>query len=215
MKKIIKRLFFGLMWGWSKVFSYKLSQTLRKQRDVIYTSWIRSSFADLPLDSLIAYPCCLQGGGNKRIKIGNRTCVGKHSVFDCWVKYGPHQFNPEITIGDDCSIGEYFHVSAINSVTIGNGLLTGRFVYIGDNAHGGLSWEEAEVAPINRPVQSKGAVSVGNHVWIGDKATILGGVTIGDNVIIGANSVVTHDVPSHCMVAGAPAKIVRQLKESK
>lgn len=203
------------MWGWSKIYSYKVSRFLRRGRDVLYSLWLRPSFADLPLDSSVAYPCCLQGGGNKRIKIGNRTYVGKHSVFDCWVKYGAHQYSPEITIGDNCSIGEYFHISAINRVTIGNGLLTGRFVYIGDNAHGGLSWEEAGVPPLDRQLQSKGAVCIGNNVWIGDKATILSGVTIGDNVIIGANSVVTHDVPSNCMVAGAPARIVRQLTESK
>ena len=88
-------------------------------------------------------------------------------------------------------------------------------MYIGDNAHGGLSWEEAGVAPLDRQLYSKGAIHIGNNVWIGDKATVLGGITIGDNVIVGANSVVTHDVPSNCVVAGIPAKIVRQLTESK
>ena len=53
---------------------------------------------------------------------------------------------------------------------------------------------------------SKGPVVIEDNVWIGDKVTILGGVTIGDNAIIGANSVVTHDIPSNCMAAGMPAK---------
>ena len=97
-------------------------------------------------------------------------------------------------------------------IAIGDGLLTGRFVYIGDNAHGGLSWEESSVPPINRQLRSKGEVKIGLNVWIGDKVTILGGVTIGDNVIIAANAVVTKDVPSNSIAAGIPAKVVKTLE---
>lgn len=53
-------------------------------------------------------------------------------------------------------------------------------------------------------------VKIGNHVWIGTRATILKGVNIGDNSIIAAGSVVTKDVPSNCLAAGVPAKIVRK-----
>lgn len=52
---------------------------------------------------------------------------------------------------------------------------------------------------------------MGCNVWIGDKVTILGGVTIGDNVIIGAGSIITHDIPSNSMAAGAPAKVVKKI----
>lgn len=55
-------------------------------------------------------------------------------------------------------------------------------------------------------------MEIGNNVWIGDKSTILDGVHIGDNVIVGANSVVTHDIPSNSVAAGMPAKIIKQLK---
>ena len=58
---------------------------------------------------------------------------------------------------------------------------------------------------------SKGEVVIGNNVWIGDKATILAGVTVGDNVIVGANSVVTKDIPSNTMVAGVPARIINSI----
>ena len=89
-----------------------------------------------------------------------------------------------------------------HKITIGDGLLTVRFVYIGDNSHGGLSWEEAEIPPEKRKLKSKGEIMIGKNVWIGDKYTILGGVTIGDNVIIGANSVVPHDIPSNSVWGG-------------
>ena len=65
-----------------------------------------------------------------------------------------------------------------------------------------------------REVISKGAVIIGKNVWIGDKATVLPGVTIGDSVIIGANSVVTKDIPAYSIVGGNPAKIIKTLQEN-
>lgn len=55
-------------------------------------------------------------------------------------------------------------------------------------------------------------VKIGNNVCVGAHSIIMPGVVIGDNVIIGANSVVTHDIPSNCIAAGTPARIIRELK---
>ena len=55
-------------------------------------------------------------------------------------------------------------------------------------------------------------ILIGNNVWIGAKATVIKGVTIGDNVVVAANSVVTHDIPSNVVVAGVPARILREIK---
>lgn len=54
-----------------------------------------------------------------------------------------------------------------------------------------------------------GDVSIGDNVWIGAKVTILKGVTVGDNVTIGAGSVVTKNIPSNCVIAGNPARIIK------
>lgn len=53
-------------------------------------------------------------------------------------------------------------------------------------------------------------VSIGNHVWIGENSMVLKGVTIGDGAVVAAASVVTKDVPPHCLVAGTPARVIRQ-----
>jgi acetyltransferase-like isoleucine patch superfamily enzyme len=173
--------------------------------------WISNFLGEIGEGSKILYPCRLWGGGSKHIIIGNDTIIQGYCILGCWIKYAGDTFTPSIIIGDECNIGEHTHITAINKITIGNGLLTGRYVYIGDNSHGGLSIEEANTPPIRRKLQSKGEVVIGNNVWIGDKATILAGVHIGDNVIVGANSVVTKDVPSNCMVAGCPARVAKQL----
>lgn len=102
------------------------------------------------------------------------------------------------------------HITAINEVSIGDDVLCGANVLISDNSHGDFL-QEYEVAPIRRKLCSKGPVHIGSKVWIGDNAIILGGVNVGDGSIIGANSVVTKDVPPYSIVAGAPARVIKRL----
>lgn len=220
MKKLAKRTITFLIRWISFVYTYSLSLRLKRYRNTLYTMWIRNFLGKVGEKSSIHYPCKLEGGGSSHISIGSNSCIHSHCILGCWVSYKTHNaegklfeqnFAPEIIIGNNCAIGEYTQITAINKITIGDGLLTGRYVYIGDNAHGRLSFEEANIRPAKRELISKGEVRIGNNVWIGDKATILGGVTIGDNVIIGANSVVTHDIPSNCVAAGVPVKVLKML----
>lgn len=215
MKLFVRMLLSFIMRLWSHIYTYRMSQWLKNKRDVFYTFWIRNFLGEVGENSSFHYPLRLQGGGSQRIRIGERTSIQAYSVLGAWERYGQNEhYEPEIIIGNDCNIGEFCHITVINKITIGDGLLTGRFVYIGDNAHGGLSWEEADTPPAKRHLKSKGEIRIGRNVWIGDKVTILGGVNIGDNVIIGAGSIVTHDIPSNSMAAGAPAKVVKQIMES-
>ncbi len=97
--------------------------------------------------------------------------------------------------------------------SIGDYLLTGPNVLITDNSHGyNQTAEELSIAPNQRPLYSKREVHIGNNVWIGQNACILPGVTIGDGVIIAANSVVTHDIPAYSIAAGSPAKVIKHIE---
>lgn len=216
MKNGIKLLVIYFMCLLSRLYTYNHSQWLRSKFDLLYSMWISNFLGYVGERSWFSRPLLLQGGGQQRIKIGSHTHFGHHCVLGCWELYasssGIDQYEPEIIIGNKCHFGEYCQISAINRITIGDGLLTGRFVYIGDNAHGGHSFEEAETPPILRRLSSKGEIIIGRNVWIADRVTILGGVTIGDNVIIGAGSVVSHDIPSNSVAVGAPAKIIKQIK---
>lgn len=147
--------------------------------------------------------------GEKYITIGKGTDFGKQMVLTAWDQYDDDTFSPAIHIGERCHFGDYVHITAINHITIGDDVLTGRWVTITDNSHGATDLDTLHTAPIDRHLVSKGPVVIGDKVWIGDKATILPGVTIGEGAIIAANAVVTKDIPAYTVVAGNPAKTVK------
>lgn len=196
---------------WCSLYSLKMSQWLKLKRNTIYTKWISHFIGEVGKNVCFHKPLNLEGDGRDAIHIGEGTVFRENCVLGCRKHYGTQSFNPEIVVGSNCDIGAYSHITAIKRIAIGDGLLAGRYVFIGDNSHGGLSLEEASLPPAKRELKSKGEIVIGNNVWLGDKVTILGGVTIGDNVIIAANSVVTHSIPSNSLAAGAPAKIVKTL----
>ena len=212
MRKFLRQLSELLIRGIAAIYPYNANQRMKSWCTRIYTLRASKVIGGIGENTVIEKPCLLQGSGVKRLFIGDYTLINAHAVIGLWSKYGEDNYEPEVRIGNHCNIGEYCHISAINKITIGDGLLTGRFVYIGDNSHGGLSNDEAEIAPELRKLKSKGEIFIGKNVWIGDKVTILGGVSIGDNVIVGSNSVVTHDIPSSSVWGGNPAKEIKCLK---
>lgn len=144
--------------------------------------------------------------GEKYISVGKNSRINEYSYLTAWDRIGI----PMLTIGDNAKIGAFNHITCANKITIGDNLLTGKWVTITDNSHGTTSVEELKCPPISRKLHSKGPVIIGNNVWIGDKATILPNVTIGDGAVIAANAVVTKDVPEYCVVAGNPARIIKR-----
>lgn len=108
-------------------------------------------------------------------------------------------------------IGEYANISCVNKIVLGKNVLLGRWVTIIDHAHGGFTEEHLAYPPINRPLYSKGGIFIDDDVWIADKVTICSNVHIHRGAVIGANSVVTKDVPPYTLVAGCPAKIIKTL----
>ena len=151
--------------------------------------------------------------GANYISIGGGTSFAKNCVLTAWDYYQGEAFLPSIEIGKNCQFGEYNHITATNRISIGDNLLTGRWVTISDNSHGRTDYLSLQEAPAKRKLYSKGAVRIGHNVWIGDKATILPGVTIGDGVVIGANSVVTKDIPSYCVAVGNPLRIIKSIEK--
>jgi acetyltransferase-like isoleucine patch superfamily enzyme len=110
-----------------------------------------------------------------------------------------------VEIGDKTVMGQECTISAYQRVRIGNEcVIADRAMFI-DFDHGMVEVER----PIRRQGIYKRDVEVGNNVWIGYGACILRGVSVGDNSVIGTNSVVTKDVPANSVVGGIPAQIIR------
>lgn len=212
MKKIVKiliNIFLSFVIFLSRIYSYYTNQQFKKLRNRIYTTWIASEFRKLGYNSYINSPIELKGG--KYISIGSYSGIGSNTILTAWDSYMGKSYTPEITIGNNVWIGEDCHITSINNISIGNGVLLGKKITITDNSHGDIDVESLKLPPTERKLVSKGQVIIEDNVWIGDKATILPNVTIGRNSIIGANSVVTKNVPMNCVVAGNPARIIKQI----
>lgn len=209
MKHFLVDLIFKIMWIVGKIYPYRLSQRIHSLRDVLYTLWIRNFIGQVGTRTTFIKKFTIVGGGF--VSIGERNYFAEGCMVSAWKDYNGYKYNPQITIGNNCSFGKMNHITCCNKITIGNAVLTGMYVLISDNSHGEICAEALSTPPSDRQLISKGEVVIGNNVWIGDKAAILAGVHIGDGAIIGANSVVTKDVPANCVVGGIPANVIRQL----
>ena len=205
--RYIVDFFSVLLYPISMVLSYKLFSYLKKITYIFYTAWIKREFKSM--NGFIKYPIYLTGG--KYMTIGKNTIIGKRVTLQCWNKYEGEKFNPQFHIGDNCSIRDDSHITCANYIYIGNNVRIGPKVLITDNSHGASTRSLLDINPIKRPLYSKGPIFIGDNVWIGEKSSIMPNVKIRKGVIIGANSVVTKDIPDYAIVAGSPAKIIKQL----
>lgn len=138
--------------------------------------------------------------GATKIRFGHRFMAGR----GLWLQ---SIGDGVLTIGDNVNMSDWVHVGAMSSVTIGHGCLLGSKVLITDHSHG-TAVDIATVAPLRpdaRPLHTKGPVVIEDNVWLGDAVVVLPGVRIGSNSIVGANSVVTRDIPRNTIWAGVPA----------
>lgn len=105
----------------------------------------------------------------------------------------------KITIGKYCQVGMFNVIVAKNSITIGERTIIAEHVTIRDQDHEINNLDSFQVSP----------VTIGTGAWLASKVTVLKGVTIGDKCVIGANSVVTRDVPARSVAVGCPAKVIK------
>ena len=168
----------------------------------------RPAFGAIGSRSRIIKPLKMRNMEN--IFIGSRVTIAR----DAWLFTLPAIKNcvPKLVIGDGCQIGNFNHITCVNSVVLGSKVLTADRVHISDNSH---CYENPELPILDQPVVSKGPVVIGSGSWLGENVSILS-CSIGRNCVIGANAVVTRDVPDFCVVVGIPGRIIKKFDtESK
>lgn len=143
----------------------------------------------------------------KHVHLGHNVGIGKGAFFLPVISYCSHRYNPSIIIGEGTWIGKGCSIAAINCVEIGKHVLFAGQVHITDHSHG---YED-----ITRPISpqeltTKGPVIIEDDCWLGYSCEILSGVHIGKHCVVAARAVVTKDVPDYSIVAGNPARIVKQ-----
>lgn len=148
-----------------------------------------------------------------------RLRIGSGSIIRCRIDFD----SPcgEVAVGDRCYLGAS-HLVCHTGISIGDDVIMSWGVTVVDHDSHSLNWAERQhdVADWMRGVKRWDSVTVrpvriGDKTWIGFGASILKGVSVGEGAVVGANAVVTRDVPPYTVVAGNPARVVRQLKEGQ
>ena len=126
----------------------------------------------------------------------------KVAVWPVWMGAG------KVEIGKCCLICPGTRIMSATAVTMGDGCMTAQNVSISDSDWHGLYDRSL-------PVGNTQAVTIRNNVWIGDSAIVCKGVSIGDNAVIGAGSIVVKDIPANAIAAGNPATVIKYLDPDK
>ncbi|TDO21971.1 acyltransferase [Pedobacter duraquae] len=198
----------GIIWL-SSIFTLSLVTGVKSRINSYYTIWLKREFRFFGANSGINRPIYLNGG--KYITIGQDFHCDQRLRLEAIDEYEGIKYDPEIIIGNHVMIQKDCHIGAINKIQIGHGVLIASKVFISDHSHGEATSLSIKIPPLKRPLFSKGPVIIEDNVWIGEGVIILPGVTIGENSIIAAGSVVTKSIPSNCVAAGSPTKIIKEL----
>ena len=158
----------------------------------------RRHFGRLGRHAYMVTPFRLDGPGG--ISLGDRTVLARGGWLYC------HDAQARIIIGEGCELGFNNHIAAVGELRIGARVLTASNVYIADNVNG---YEDVSRPIIEQPVRFKGPVSIGDGSWLGENVCIIG-ANVGRNCVIGANAVVTRDIPDYSVAVGAPARVIKQ-----
>jgi len=162
-------------------------------------------------------------GASKRV----RVWVGDETLLDCHFVFESDE--GEIRIGSRCFINRGTHLIARSRITIGNDVMIAWSCYLYDHGAHSLSWRDRQADMRQQLVNfkqgldtrlqkdwskvSSAPITIQDKVWLGFETVVFQGVTIGEGAVVGARSVVTHDVEPWTVVVGSPARFVRAIPD--
>lgn len=141
----------------------------------------------------------------QKIQLGDNCDIADDVVFAPLVKHNGNDYSSEIIVGNNVHFGTQDRIASKDAVVIEDDVLFAAFVHITDHSH---DYHDVRLPISKQGVIGKGKVVIKKGAWLAFGCHVLSGVTIGENSVVAANSVVTKDVPPFSVVAGNPARVV-------
>ena len=137
-----------------------------------------------------------------------RLEIGRDTLLEpgCWLTLSPQA---RITIGSGCFLNRNTMLAAVELIEIGDHVMFANNCFVGDAEH---RYDDPSKPVTWQGFEPKGPVRIGSNCWFGVGCVVTGGVKIGERSVIGANSVITRDLPAGVIAAGAPAKVIREVE---
>jgi acetyltransferase-like isoleucine patch superfamily enzyme len=151
--------------------------------------------------SILCYPSSVDLG--KNIEIGTGVYIKPNSWL---ITLDKTNSATSLKIGSNTYIGRNAHFVALKKVIVENDVLIADNVYLSDNVHG---YKDISVPIKDQEVRYKRSVVIGEQSWLGENVCVIG-ASVGKHSVIGANSVVTKDIPSYCIAVGSPAQVIKK-----
>ena len=185
-----------------RLFNYEfICSSILRLRRFIWNLFFSGNFKKFGKGATVCKPLKLHG--LKYIELHDKVFI---QDFSWLLAFKNSENEPILTIKEKTYIGHFAHIVAIKEIIIGKNVLIADKVYISDNIH---DYSSIKIPIKDQKIKFKSKVCIGDNSWIGENVSIIG-ASIGKNCIIGANSVVTKDIPKYSIAVGSPASVIKR-----
>lgn len=187
----------------------KLLLKLIKIKNIILSKIRLSRFNNVGKNVLLLKPCRVVNP--KYVSIGDNVTILNNLRIECIDKWGQSNYTPNITIGNNCNIEQNVHITSAGIMQIGKNVSILANCCVTNINH---RYDDVNIAPKYQNLDVHDVI-IGDNCFIGMNSCIFPGTTLGNHVVVGANSVVKGEFPSYCVIAGVPARIIKVYKDGK
>lgn len=159
--------------------------------------WYARRYKNLRIGSTSLIEGPIEVGTSGIVLVGENTRIRRWSCF--------RPYGGKITIGNNCTVNSFSHISGNGNVEIGNNVLIATQCVIVSANH---NFDNTDI-PISMQGETKEKIVIEDDCWLGAGVKVLAGVTIHKGSVIGGGSVVTHDIPPYSIVVGVPGKVIK------
>lgn len=191
----------SLIRGFKIIFFLKIPHYLMLGRNVKFSNTKRISIGKAVLLDDFVY---LDGLGKGMLSLGDAVTIGAFSRLIISTNY--QNLGEHIHIGDNVGVGSFSMIAGSGGCTIGNDTIIGSYCSVHPENH--IFKTSKANSLIRQQATVRLPIKIGSNCWLGSKVTVLAGVTIGNNSVIGAGSVVNKDIPAHAIAVGVPAIVI-------